>query len=305
MILITETETLSKSFREELDKLNLNYDVFESEDDVVDCAKYDIVFGGLIVKHKGLEAFKNVKWIQVSSAGYNHLPIDLWKDNGILVSNAKDVFSDPIAEHVIFYTLMFYKKGLDHLKLQENKIFTRLNNKELEDEVVCILGTGSIASAIAKRFKAFNVKTIGINTTGRIVEHFDECYAIKDLKIVLSKSDIVVMTLPLNDSTRYFYDETYFQSMKKGSIFINIGRGRVIDERTLVKALENEHLAYAVLDVMETEPLPKESTLWNAKNLLITPHDSGVSSKTGIRLIKLFIENIKAYRTNKPLKHLV
>ena len=93
--------------------------------------------------------------------------------------------------------------------------------------------------------------------------------------------------------------------MKKGSIFINIGRGRIIDELALVENLENEHLAYAVLDVMETEPLPEDSVLWKTKNLLITPHDSGVSSKTGIRLIKLFIENINAYQTMKPLKHLV
>ncbi len=303
--LITETETLSPNFRDDLGQVNLQYDVFESEDDVVDCAKYDIVFGGLIVKHRGLEAFKNVKWIQVSSAGYNHLPIQDWKEHDILVTNAKDVFSQPIAEHVIFYTLMHYKRGLEHLKLQEDKIFTRLNNKELEDEVVCILGTGSIASNIAKRFKPFNVKLIGINTDGRIVDGFDECYAMSELKKILSISDIVIMTLPLTDKTRYFFDETYLQSMKKGSILINVGRGRIIDEKALVNCLESEHIAFAVLDVMETEPLPQDSILWTTKNLLITPHDSGVSSKTGIRLIQLFIKNIQAYQNNKPLTHLV
>lgn len=304
-ILITETETLKKSFKEELDKLHLDYDVFESVDDIIDCAQYDVVFGGLIVKHKGLDALKNLKWIQVSSAGYNHLPVEMWKKQGIIVTNAKHVFSDPIAEHVLFYTLMHYKKGLEHLDLQKNKVFTRLSNKELEDEVVCILGTGSIAQAIATRFKSFHVKIIGVNTNGRLIENFDECYAMKDIKLALAKSDIVVMSLPLTDDTKYFFDESHFEAMKQGSMFINIGRGRIIDESALVKHLNNHHLAFAVLDVMETEPLPQVSELWMTKNLLITPHDSGVSDKTGVRLLKLFIENIECFQNNNPLHNRV
>lgn len=302
-ILLTELETLPKNVVPVLDSLGFKVDTYQEGN--LSIAHYDVVFGGSIIKQIGLESFKNLKWIQLSSAGYNHLPIEAWKQKGILVTNAKDVFSDPIAEYVLFYTLMFYKKGLEHLQLQEDKIFKRLTNRELENEVVCICGTGSLGQAIAKRFKPFNVKLIGINQTGHLVEGFDECKAISDIKTALSLSDIVVMTFPLNEKTEYFYDRSHFDAMKKGSIFINVGRGKVIDEKALVQTLNDSHLSFAVCDVMENEPLTSDSVLWRTNNLLITSHDSGVSDKTSQRLILLLIENMNRYQSNQPLRHLV
>lgn len=296
-ILISEIELLPQDFQEKLKAYD--FDIYENQD--LDFSQYDVVFGGIVVKKVGLEKFNHVKWIQVSTAGYNHLPIQMWADKGIIVTNAKHVFSDPIAEHVLFYTLMHYKNGLEHLDLQRNKIFKRCDNRELEDEVICVLGTGSLGQGIAKRFKAFNSHVIGINSNGRYIEHFDECYEMIDLKKILERSDVVVITLPLTNKTKYFYDESFFEVMKTGSILLNVGRGRIIDETALIKHLNSNHLAYAMLDVMETEPIPQDSLLWTTDHLLLTAHDSGSSSKTHHRLLKLFIDNIGCYLGNKAL----
>lgn len=302
-ILISELETLPQDFSWRFKLSGLDADVVAKIDDIQHPEQYTVAFGGLAVKKRGLEAFTALKWIHITSAGYNHLPIDEWKAKGILVTNAKNVFSDPIAEYVLFYTLMHYKNGAAHIQLQKDRQFTRLANRELTHQVVTVLGTGSLGQAIAARFKPFNVKLLGINTSGRPIDGFDACFSNSELKAVLSKSDVVVMTLPLNDSTRNSFDASHFEAMKQGSIFINVGRGRIIDELALVQNLNNHHLAMAVLDVMETEPLPHDSPLWTTANLWITPHDSGVSEQTGQRLWELFLRNVKAFEAHQTLEN--
>lgn len=304
-ILITESETLPKDIENRLKLSGLTADLIYSVEECHHPEQYEIVFGALIVKKLGLEAFPNLKWIHIATAGINHLPIQEWKEKGILLTNAKHVFSDPIAEYVVFYTLMHYKKGIEHLRIQENKEFRRLANRELTDQVVTIFGTGSLAQAIAKRFKPFNVKLIGINTTGNAHPDFDKVFSIAEGKAVLAISDVVVMTLPLTDATRYFYDESWFSAMKQDSILINVGRGRVLDEQALIRHLESSHLAMAVLDVMETEPLDSSHPLWTTPNCILTPHDSGVSEQTGQRLWELFLRNVKAYKDASDLENKV
>lgn len=304
-LLISELETLPIDIESRVKLSGLDIDVIKNSEDIQHPDQYTVVFGGVAVKKLGLQAFSNLKWIHISSAGFNHLPIQEWKDAGILLTNAKHIFSDPIAEYVLFYTLMHYKKGLEHIHLQNQKTFTRLNNRELTHQVVTVLGTGSLAQAIAKRFRPFNVRLIGINTSGKSCDAFDATFPFSEVKPVLAKSDIVVMTLPLNDQTKGVFDASYFQAMKQDSIFINVGRGRIIDEMALVQHLNSKHLAMAVLDVMETEPLPGDSVLWTTPNLWITPHDSGVSEKTGIRLWELFLRNVVAYQAQEPMENLV
>ena len=304
-ILITERETLPHDFEGRLKLSGLSADVLTSIEELDHPERYEVAFGALIVKKRGLEAFPNLKWIHITTAGVNHLPIEEWKAKGILLTNAKHVFSDPIAEYAVFYTLMHYKHGLEHIHLQERKEFRRLNNRELTDQVVTIFGTGSLAEATAQRFKPFHVKLIGINTSGKAHPDFDSVFPITEGKAVLAKSDVVIMTLPLTPATKYFFDDSWFEAMKPGSILINVGRGRILDEQALIRHLESHHLAMAVLDVMETEPLDPHHPLWTTENCWITPHDSGVSEQTGQRLWELFLRNLKAYNEHRELENRV
>lgn len=302
-VLISDLETLPSDLSERLAVSGLTYDLVHSAEDVTHPERYDAAFGAVIIKRLGIDTFPNLKWIQVSSAGTNHLPIDEWKAKGILITNARGVFSDPIAEWVVLYTLFFAKDVMSHLENQKAKVWKRMNNQELADKTLLVLGTGSLGEAIADRFGPFGTRRLGINTSGKPNPHFDKTYPMSVLSSVLPFSDIVVITLPLNEATRNAFDRSCIEAMKTGSILLNVGRGRIVDEDALIEALKANRLRGAVLDVMATEPVPPESPLWTTENLYLTPHDSGTGHLTAERLITLFLRNCAHFASGNPLEN--
>lgn len=302
-LLITDTESLPNDLSQRLDELTCSATIHEQDELPTNPEHYTMVFGGRRFKQWGIDHFTNLSFFQLSMAGYNHLPVQTWKDKGIVLSNARDIFSDPIAEWVVFYMLMSAKQGILHLQQQANKAWIRQNNRELSDQVAIIYGSGSIGSAIAKRLKPFNVKCIGVNSNGRQVESFDACVAFKDSKAALAQADAVIMTLPLNDETRHAFDASYVETIKKGAIFLNVGRGHVVDEASLIKQLASKHIAFAALDVMDQEPLPIDHPFWTMDHVCITPHDSGTSEITKERLWTLLKSNVENFQTNQAIIH--
>jgi phosphoglycerate dehydrogenase-like enzyme len=303
--LISEIDTLPEDIESRLKTLGLEYDIILSSDKIVNPEQYDIAFGANHIKKLGLDRFVNLKWIQNSFAGYNNLPVDEWKSKGILFTNAKDVFSDPIAEWVILYILMYYKNALFNYKLQTNKIWERKHNRELENMNVCIVGIGSIGQAVRKRLEPFNVHFIGVNSKGTPTYGFESVYAVSDLETAVMMSDIVVITLPLSDSTNNLFSREILFKMKQGSILLNVGRGKIIDEEALIKALESDHLGFCALDVMAKEPVEKESKLWECKNMILTPHVSGTGDYTKERLWEIFEYNCLQFTEGLELKNIV
>lgn len=303
--LISETATLPLDYQERLKNLGLDFDVIEETDKIVDPSQYDVVFGANHVKRLGLDKFSNLKWIQSSYAGFNNLPVEAWKAKGILFTNAKDVFSEPIAEYVILYILMFYKRALEVYHNQVKHHWDRLENRELENQNICIVGIGSIGQAIRRRLQGFNVHLIGVNSQGRSVEGFDQVFPVRELKTALAMSDVVIITLPLNEQTENLFDEATLKVMKPDALLINIGRGKIIDEDALATALSTDRLGGCVLDVMAVEPLPTESALWDTKNLLITPHNSGTGALTLERMYTIFEQNLYRYSHQEELVNLV
>ena len=303
--LISETATLPLDYQERFKNLGLDFDVIEETDKIVDPSQYDVVFGANHVKRLGLDKFSNLKWIQSSYAGFNNLPVEAWKAKGILFTNAKDVFSEPIAEYVILYILMFYKRALEVYHNQVKHHWDRLENRELENQNICIVGIGSIGQAIRRRLQGFNVHLIGVNSQGRSVEGFDQVFPVRELKTALAMSDVVIITLPLNEQTENLFDEATLKVMKPDALLINIGRGKIIDEDALATALSTDRLGGCVLDVMAVEPLPTESALWDTKNLLITPHNSGTGALTLERMYTIFEQNLYRYSHQEELVNLV
>ena len=303
--LISEIETLPNDLESRLKYLGIEYDIILETDKITHPEEYDFVFGANHVKKIGLDQFKRLKWIQNSYAGFNNLPVDEWKSKGILFTNAKDVFSDPIAEWVVLYILMYYKNAIKNYELQKEHNWTRIHNRELEQMNVCIVGIGSIGQAIRKRLEPFNVNFIGVNTKGTPTDGFKSVYPVKDLEKAVMMSDVVVITLPLNEDTHNLFNRELLFKMKKGSILLNVGRGRIIDEDALVDALESEHLGFCALDVMAKEPVEKDSKLWDCKNLLLTPHVSGTGEYTKERLWEVFEYNCHQFALGKELKNIV
>jgi len=136
-------------------------------------------------------------------------------------------------------------------------------------------------------------------------EYFDRLYPIEALHSVLAASDFVVMALPLTHQTRNILDEVAFKAMKNSGYLINVGRGGLIDEQALIRAISTKQIAGAALDVFAQEPLAQDSPLWDLENVLITPHISGISQYLTEETLSLFIENLKRYLSDLPLLNLV
>lgn len=254
-----------------------------------------VVCNGLFLYHN-IDDFKNLKYIQLTSAGLDRVPLDKITERNIKLLNARGVYSVPMAEFALSGILSLYKHINQFYENQKNHSYIKDSDiKELAGNTVLILGCGSVGTECAKRFKAFDTTVIVIDIVKPQGEVYDEYYSMDELQAALSKSDIVVLTLPLTDSTRYLFDSKMFSHFKKGAMLVNIARGAVVNENDLIQALESGQLSGAVLDVFETEPLPEISPLWDMENVVVTPHNSFVSQNNGMRLFDVVYENLKEF----------
>lgn len=251
-----------------------------------------IICNGLFLYHD-VKKFANLKFVQLTSAGFDRVPMDYCNDKGIKVLNARGVYSIPMAEFAVMGVLSLYKNSKFFFENQKNAVWEKHRGiLELCGRTVAILGCGSVGTECAKRFNAFGCKVIGVDIVKVDNVGFDETYLIEDLDKVLHISDVVVLTLPLTDKTEGLIDADKFGKMKDGCVFVNIARGKIVKTDALTKALENK-LFGAVLDVFEEEPLDKNSPLWEMDNVILTPHNSFVSDKNSDRLFMVIMENLE------------
>ena len=244
----------------------------------------------------------NLRWIQVQSAGVDYMNIELLKKKNILLSNGSGIHAIPISESV-FGMILAYTRGIQKSMKDQSKSIWDRNHPiiELHNSTIMIVGTGQIGTQVGKIAKAFGMKTIGVNRSGREVENMDIVVPQKNISNYLYEADIVVNILPLTDLTRYFFNKELFSQMKDGSIFINVGRGPSVKTSDLIDALNSGKLSFAGLDVFEEEPLPTDSPLWTMENVLITPHISGLARHFKKRLFDIFSTNLKAYVKGEDL----
>lgn len=239
---------------------------------------------------------ENLKWIHLLSAGADAMPFDVLKERKIILTNSKGVHKYQISEQVLGYMLLF-ERGLNYfIRKQMNREWDKsVKVSELYGKTVCILGVGSIGEEIARIAREFGMKTIGVRKSGNMSKFIDEMYTNENMIFAVSKADYVICALPLTDETYHLLGKDFFKNMKNDAVFINIGRGKVVDESSLIDALKNKTIRGAALDVFEEEPLSKESPLWDMENVIITPHTAGISPHYMERGIEIIKHNIKAY----------
>ncbi len=253
-----------------------------------------VICNGLFLYHD-ISEFKELKFIQLTSAGLDRVPLDEIRKRGITLFNARGVYSVPMAELALAGTLSLYKHLNTFSENQKAHMWQKDRElRELCGETVAIVGCGSVGTECAKRFSTFGTRVIAVDITKPESEIYSEFYDINDIKKALGIADTVVLTLPLTDETRGMFNGEMFSHFKDGSVLVNVSRGAVVNENDLIKALENGKPAGAVLDVFENEPLDESSKLWGMKNVIITPHNSFVSPKNNARLFKLAYDNLKA-----------
>ncbi len=271
------------------------------------------IFVGAILRPEQFLRAKKLKWIHSTSAGVGQLAYPELRASQVIVTNASGVFSVPMAEHTIGLLLALARNLPDAVRQQDQKIWSQqqLWDKpqhltELNGATLLIVGFGSIGKEIAKRAGALEMKVIGVTRTGQGDLSFaQQIVSVEKLDEVLPLADYVVVATPETADTRNIFDAKRFAKMKRGARLINLGRGSVLDEAALVRALESGQLGGAALDVTDTEPLPPESPLWTAPNLLLTPHTSAISNRLWQRETNLLVELLERWFAGRELFNLV
>ena len=251
-----------------------------------------VVCNGLFLYHD-IDKFTSLKYVQLTSAGFDRVPMDKINSRGIKIYNARGVYSVSMAEYAIWGVLSLYKNAKTfYINQSQNKWEKQREIFELLGKTVLIVGCGSVGLECAKRFKAFGTNTIGVDLEERQDEIIGRVYKIKDIDLALNIADVVVLTLPLTDLTRGLFNKERFAQMKNGSILVNIARGAIVDQKALLDVLETK-LFGAVLDVFDKEPLSDDSPLWQKENVIVTPHNSYAGNGNGARLSEVILSNIK------------
>lgn len=260
-----------------------------------------------------LELFKKgerLQVIQTWSAGVDKYMeeevLQNLKARGIKLISMSGIHGDPIAEHVMGLIINYSRRLYDFYEAQKERKWLRLDVGQLAGKTMVIVGTGSIGREIARRAKAFRMRTIGVkrNIEGKI-DYIDELYSNAQLEIALKQGDYIVIALPLTEETRGFIGRKEFAVMKQTAFFVNIARGEVVDEGALIEALKEGGIAGAALDVFTEEPLSPDSPFYDLENVYITPHISAAHPDYNLKAVRLFIENLKSYLENREIKNLV
>lgn len=294
---------LTGSFKYSEEQLNriklLGYEIIFVQDEriplQIDITDIDSVVCNSLFLYNDITDFKNLKFIQLTSAGMDRVPLDYIKEHGIKIFNAKGVYNIPMAEWAVLKVLEIYKKSRQFYESQhQHKWEKHRDVLELTDKTAAIIGFGNVGTEIAQRLKAFGVNIVGVDRRNIKSDLFHEYYIVDDIDEVLKKSDIVILTIPLIKETRLLIDADKLNKMKDNSVLVNISRGGVIDEVALIEALQRDKFLGIALDVFKEEPLPKNSPLWNFDRVIITPHNSFISDNVNQRLFKLIMENLKA-----------
>lgn len=256
-----------------------------------------------MLDYNELDKYSNLKWILLTTAGYDTVDLAELKARQIMLTHAKGAFSIQIAEDVIAKILYFNRHLKRHMEQQSNQLWKPIyTDHEIYESTVGIIGAGSIGQHIAERLKAFDTHILGYKRTPEQLPHFDAVYYDdKGLETLLKTSDIIVLSVPLSEKTYHLINDKTLQMMKPNALLINIARGEVIDQDALVKALKKGTIRGAALDVTTPEPLPKDHPLWRLENCFITPHDSSASPHHYERVLQYVQENIQRYLNNEPL----
>lgn len=258
-------------------------------------AKLEGVIANGLFLYNDIREFSNLKYIQLTSAGLDRVPIDYIEANHITLYNARGVYSIPMAEFALSGVLQLYKHSRFFMEKQVQHCWEKKREMlELYGKTVCILGCGNVGQECAKRFMAFGCQVIGIDVIPFQSSIFTKIDNLEKLDDYLASSDIVVLTLPLTEKTRCLMNKEHLACMRPKSILVNIARGGVVDTDALIDALENQLLG-AVLDVFEEEPLDSNSPLWNMECVILTPHNSFIGEGNRKRLQTLIVKNLENY----------
>ena len=280
------------------------YDMTNKEDVIDRIKDANIVLTNKVVLNEdNLKHAKNLELICEMATGFNNIDIEYAKKNGIAVTNVAGYSTNTVVQHT-FATLLhlydkisYYDNFVKSGEYSNSSMFTNLDRpfNELMGKTWGIVGLGAIGRGVAKVCEAFGVNVIYYSTSGK---NNNSDYRRVNLEELLKESDIISIHAPLNDNTKGLINYETLCQMKKEAIIINMGRGPIVVDEDLAKAIDEEKISGAALDVFSVEPIQKDNPLLSVKNkdrLVLTPHIAWASIEARNRLFNDLIENIRAY----------
>jgi D-2-hydroxyacid dehydrogenase (NADP+) len=267
----------------------------------------DMIYG-LIPPKDLLARAPNLKWIQMISAGVDRLrDTEVWRSR-IMITGVSGIHAMPIGEFVLELMLMFAKGAPRCFQMKQKREWQRFLPTVLRGKTVGIVGLGHIGREVARLSKAFGMRVVAtrrsVREPGR-ARYVDRLLPARQLPSLLKESDFVVISTPHTPETHHLIGERELDMMKPAAYIINIARGGIIDEEALIRALDEKRIAGAGLDVVEREPLPAESRLWDFPNVILSPHVAGGHEEYMARATELFCENLRRYLAGKRLRNII
>lgn len=292
-LLVTGAWADAKAHISELETMGHTVCFLQFEKDQLPCEYAwveGVICNGLFLSHP-IERFTNLRYIQLTSAGFDRVDMDYVKAHGIEIHNARGVYSIPMAEFAVCGVLQLYKQATFFRENQKHHLWEKHRGLlELSGKNVLTVGCGSVGNECAKRFAAFGCEVIGVDLYPRKDSLYSEMMPLKQLDNALSEADVIILTLPLTEQTKHLINDDRLSLLKSTAVLVNIARGAIIDTEALLKYIDN--LGGAVLDVFEDEPLSETSSLWDKENIILTPHNSFVGEGNSKRLSAVILKNL-------------
>ena len=251
----------------------------------------------------------NLRWVQVFHAGVDGVWQPYLANPAITVTTVSGTHRIPMTEFVLSLLFYFAKRLGQFRQQQDRHEWRKAVVDELYGATLVIVGFGTIGRALAAAAHALGMRVVGVQRTPDpavpLPPGVAALYATADLPRALADARYVVSILPSTPETQRFWTEATFALVPRGAVFVNVGRGRTVDEPALLRALESGHLAGAGLDVFAAEPLPPDSPLWDAPNVLIVPHTGSETVHYTDRALDIVADNLARFAAGQPLRNVV
>lgn len=254
---------------------------------------------------------RNLRWFQQWSAGADWLlryPEAAEMD--FILTNTSGVHAIPVSEHILAFMLSFARGLHKAMRFKDQRRWGRPGRGELFElagRTVVLVGLGAIGSRTAKLAAALEMRVLGVrrNPSLGAVPGVEAVFGPDKLLDLLPQADFLVLAVPLTRETRGMIGERELRAMKPSAYLINVGRGGIVQEEALIRALREGWIAGAGLDVFEREPLPEDSPLWGMENVIITSHYSGNTPHYHKRAMEIFLDNLRCYKSGRPMRNVV
>jgi glyoxylate/hydroxypyruvate reductase A len=247
-----------------------------------------------------------LRWLQATSAGIGQFVRRHELDRSdIAFTTASGVHARPLADFCLMAMLMFAKNYFRMERDKRAKRWQRYTGEELTGKTLTIVGTGRVGLAVARHGKRMDMRVTGMRRSNAALRDVDRLFERNELHAMLAEADFLVLAAPHTPETEGIIGEPEISVLKPSAVLINVGRGALVHEDALIRALRDKRLAGAALDVLRDEPPPQDSPLWDMPNVILSPHSASTVMQENARITDIFCDNLRRYLSGQPLRNVL